>query len=181
MLFRSLTDQFLTHSRLDRNQHAFQFTEMDPRIAIEAAVAALRDKLEAPGCAFTLEASSPLPKVMADPGAIVTVLTNLLENALKYTGDDKRITLQAESTADAVLFSIIDNGVGLSRSDRKRIFEPYFQVDQRLSRAREGCGLGLSIVQRIVKAHHGSITVSSEPGKGSQFEVKIPRDSNPSE
>ena len=127
-----------------------------------------------PGCSFTLNADAHLPEISADHDGIVTILTNLLENALKYTGEAKRITLRAERSKGGLSLSVSDNGDGLSRSERKRIFEPYFQVDQRLSRAREGCGLGLSIVQRIVIAHRGRISVASESGKGCTFTVTIP-------
>jgi signal transduction histidine kinase len=169
-----LTDQFLTHSRLERNQHAFHFAPIDPRSVIDAAIAALRDKLDAPGCAFSLEAVHPLPEIFADRDALVTALTNLLENALKYSGDAKSITVRAEPSNDGLLLTVSDNGIGFTRAERKRIFEPFFQVDQKLSRAREGCGLGLSIVRRIVVAHSGRITVASEPGKGSRFSIALP-------
>ena len=169
-----LTDNFLTHSRLDRGQHAFAFASVGLRAVIDQAVAALRAKLDAPGCAFTLDVAEPLPVITADRDGLLTVLTNLLENALKYTGDEKRITLRVRSTPASVVFTITDNGVGLTRAERKQIFEPFFQADQKLTRAREGCGLGLAIVREIVTAHSGTIEVESEPGKGSSFIVTLP-------
>ncbi|MCE9611934.1 MAG: HAMP domain-containing histidine kinase [Chthoniobacter sp.] len=169
-----LTDNFLTHARLHRGQHGFTFERVVVRPVIDAAVAALRGKLDAPGCAFTLDVVEPLPDLIADHDALVTVLTNLLENALKYTGDDKRLSLRVRSTAEHVVFTVADNGVGLTRAERKQIFAPFFQADQKLSRAREGCGLGLAIVQEIVVAHRGTIVVESEPGAGSSFIVSLP-------
>ncbi len=169
-----LTDNFLTHSRLDRGQHAFTFAPVALRPVIDQAVAALRAKLEAPGCAFTIDVVEPLPELTADRDGLLTVLTNLLENALKYTGDLKRIALRVRSAADAIVFTVSDNGVGLTRAERKRIFEPFFQADQKLTRAREGCGHGLAIVREIVTAHRGTIVVESEPGNGSEFIVTLP-------
>ena len=169
-----LTDNFLTHSRLDRGQHAFTFAPVAVRGVIDAAVAVLRAKLQAPGCDFTLDVVEPLPDLLADRDGLHTVLTNLLENALKYTGDEKQITLRVRSTAERVVFTIADNGVGLTRAERKQIFEPFFQADQKLSRAREGCGLGLAIVREIVEAHRGTVAVESEPGQGSAFIVTLP-------
>ncbi len=169
-----LTDNFLTHSRLDRGAHAFTFVPVALRAVIDQAVAALRGKLDAPGCAFTLDVVEPLPEITADRDGLLTILTNLLENALKYTGDEKRITLRVRSNSDAVTLTITDNGVGLSRAERKHIFEPFFQADQKLTRAREGCGLGLAIVREIVLAHRGTVEVESEPGKGSAFVVTLP-------
>jgi len=169
-----LTDNFLTHSRLDRGQHAFTFAPVALRGVIDQAVSALRAKLNAPGCDFTLDIVEPLPDLTADHDGLLTVLTNLLENALKYTDDEKRISLRARATSNTVVFTVTDNGVGLTRTERKRIFEPFFQTDQKLTRAREGCGLGLAIVREIVTAHGGAIDVESEPGNGSAFMVTLP-------
>ena len=74
----------------------------------------------------------------------------------------------------SVLFSVEDNGIGLSPRDTRRIFKRFFQVDQRLSRSGSGCGLGLSIVKFIVTAHHGSVRVESQPGRGSTFTISLP-------
>jgi two-component system, OmpR family, phosphate regulon sensor histidine kinase PhoR len=74
----------------------------------------------------------------------------------------------------SVCFSVKDNGIGMSRRVVKKIFNKFYQADNSLSRRAGGCGLGLSIVKFIVDAHKGSITVESEPGKGSTFIVKIP-------
>ena len=169
-----LTDNFLTHSRLDRGQHHFTFIAVALRAVIDQSVAALRTKLDAPGCAFALDVIEPLPQLTADRDGLLTVFTNLLENALKYTGDEKRITLRVHASSDAVIFTVSDNGVGLTRAERQRIFEPFFQADQKLTRAREGCGLGLAIVCEIVTAHGGTIEVESEPGKSSDFIVTLP-------
>jgi signal transduction histidine kinase len=104
----------------------------------------------------------------------VTMLINLLDNALKYSGDEKRIRLRARREGEVLVFVVEDNGVGLTTAERRRIFEPFYQVDQKLSRTRQGCGLGLSIVQAIVTAHRGQIEIASEPGQGAAFAVRIP-------
>jgi len=112
---------------------------------------------------------------MADADALVTAVVNLLDNAYKYSGDEKQITLGASAENGAVFFAVKDNGIGLSPRDTKRIFKRFFQVDQRLSRSSGGCGLGLSIVKFIVTAHHGSVRVESQPGRGSTFTISLPR------
>jgi signal transduction histidine kinase len=171
-----LTDNFLTHSRLTSGRQNLAPAPVAPRAIIDSAVSALRAKLGAPGCDFTLDVVEPLPEIIADRDAMITVLTNLLDNALKYTGEEKHIILRARATQDAISFVVSDNGVGLNRGDRRRIFEPFFQADQKLSRSREGCGLGLAIIRGIVDAHHGTIEVESEPGTGSAFVVTLPLD-----
>jgi signal transduction histidine kinase len=169
-----LTEHFLTHSRLQHGQHSFAFAPVAVETVVHPALLALRPKLDAPGCHFTLDLPKPLPELMADRDSLVTVLVNLLDNALKYSGDDKHITLRARHDRGAVVIVVQDNGVGLTTAERNRVFEPFFQVDQKLSRSREGCGLGLSIVRAIVNAHRGRVEIQSEPGQGATFAVHIP-------
>jgi signal transduction histidine kinase len=169
-----LTEHFLTHSRLARGQQQFSFEPVAVESVVDPAVAALQSKLDAPGCTFTLDLAKPLPQIMADRDSLVTVLINLLENALKYSGDEKRITLRARREDMALVFVVEDNGLGLTTEQRRHVFEPFYQADQKLSRMRAGCGLGLSIVQAIIRAHRGRIEIASEPEKGAAFSVHIP-------
>jgi signal transduction histidine kinase len=111
---------------------------------------------------------------LADADAMTIALVNLLENAWKYSGDEKRIVLRAEQRNGAVTFAVDDNGVGLSPRESRRIFGRFYQVDQRLSREVGGCGLGLSIVDYIVRNHRGRVRVESKLGAGSTFIVEVP-------
>jgi len=169
-----LTEHFLNHTRLTHALYDFNFTAVSLRTIAEAAIAPLRTKLDAPDCTFTLELSEPLPEIIADHHGLVTVVINLLENALKYTNEIKRITLRARGDQQSAVLVVEDNGVGLTSTERKHIFEPFYQADRKLSRIREGSGLGLSIVQAIVEAHRGRIEVVSQPGGGSSFTVTLP-------
>ncbi len=169
-----LIDNFLTFSRMERNKRAFEMTTLAPeRIAAEA-IEAVRERFAAAGCRLETEIASGLPAVVGDRDALLTVLLNLLDNAYKYTRDDKHIMLRVYAADSNVCFKVADNGIGLSRRAMKRIFERFYQVDRSLSRSAGGCGLGLSIVKFIVDAHGGTIKVSSEPGRGSTFTVKLP-------
>jgi signal transduction histidine kinase len=85
--------------------------------------------------------------------------------------------LHAYREAGQVVFEVEDNGIGISPRDQKRIFRRFYQVDQRLARATGGCGLGLSIVEFIARAHGGAVRVKSQPGAGSTFRVSLPCDS----
>ena len=120
------------------------------------------------------DVAADLPDITADADALITVVLNLLDNAYKYTGDDKHIVLRAYAENGNVCIAVTDNGVGISRSAAKKIFQRFYQVDCRLSRNTGGCGLGLSIVKFIVKAHGGVIEVASRPNVGSTFKVKLP-------
>jgi signal transduction histidine kinase len=169
-----LIDNFLTFSRMERNKYAFGFKEVPVADIVEGAVTAVKERFNVPGCHFKTEAAADLPPVLADADAMVTAVVNLLDNAYKYSGEDKQITLRAAATNGSVLFSVEDNGIGLSPRDTRRIFKRFYQVDQRLSRTGGGCGLGLSIVKFIVSAHLGSVRVESQPGRGSIFTISLP-------
>ncbi|MHC4167583.1 MAG: ATP-binding protein [Planctomycetota bacterium] len=169
-----LIDNFLSFSRMERNKQAFTMTRTSPgRIAFDAAEA-VKTKFSAGQCEFGADIGEDLPDVMADGDAMITVLVNLLDNAYKYSYDDKRIELRAFAQDGKVCFSVSDNGLGMSRRSAKKIFNRFYQVDRSLSRGAEGCGLGLSIAKFIVDAHKGSIGVESRPGEGSTFTVKLP-------
>jgi signal transduction histidine kinase len=169
-----LIDNFLTFSRLERNKFNFKFEPIHPQQVVDDAIAAIGERCHRPDCHFELHTRPDLPLVTADHDALTTALINLLDNAWKYTGDQKRITLRTEAQNGNVRFEVKDNGIGISARESRRIFHRFYQVDRRLTRNAEGCGLGLSIVQSIVEAHRGSIAVSSEPGKGSTFTIEIP-------
>ena len=169
-----LIDNFLAFSRMERNKYAFDFKKLPATAIVEAAAAAVRERFQGPGCRFEVAPASELPPVLADADALVTALVNLLDNAYKYSGDNKRITLAAGAENGSVRFTVTDNGIGLAPRDTRRIFKRFFRVAQDLSRAGGGCGLGLSIVEFIVRAHLGSVRVESQLGRGSTFIIAIP-------
>lgn len=169
-----LIDNFLTFSRIERNKRVFDFTKVPAAQITQRAAAAVRERFLSGGCDFVVEESAALPEVFADADALVTVLLNLLDNAWKYSGEEKQITLSTAAQNGTVVFSVKDNGIGLKPRETRRIFNRFYQVDQGLARTGGGCGLGLSIVQYIVEAHHGSVRVESEPGRGSTFFVALP-------
>ncbi len=169
-----LIDNFLTFSRMERNKQAFQMRRVAPDSIARNAAEAVRTKFDKPSCHFEMEIAEGLPDVTADPDAMVTVLVNLLDNAYKYSQDEKHIALQVTSENHSVYFAVSDDGVGIPRRAMKRIFRRFYQVDRTLSRRAEGCGLGLSIARFIVDAHGGSLRAESRPGQGSTFIVTLP-------
>jgi signal transduction histidine kinase len=173
-----LIDNFLAFSRMERNKHAFQFAAVQPGDVASTAADTVRERFDAAGCRFDVEVASQLPTITADRDALVTVVLNLLDNAYKYTDNDKQISLHVTVGNGDVCFEVQDNGIGLSRRAAKRIFDRFYQVDQRLSRKGGGCGLGLAIVRFIVDAHGGTIDVRSQLGKGSTFTVRLPQDAS---
>ena len=165
-----LIENFLTFSRLERNKFKFQFARIHPQQVVESAIAAMGERSQG----VELQTQENLPSMHGDADALVTALLNLLDNAWKYSGDQKHIVLRTETRNGYVSFAVEDNGIGLSPRETKRVFHRFYQTDQRLARVAGGCGLGLSIVQSIVEAHHGTVHVESEPGHGSTFTIEIP-------
>ena len=167
-------EHFLAFSRLERGRQHFTFAAAPPSSIVDGAVDAVRDRVP-PGCDLLIELESDLPPVIADPEALTTALVNLLDNALKYTPADKRIRVQvSRDGGHSVLFAVGDNGIGIPSREHRRIFRRFYRVDQRLTRETGGVGLGLSIVELIVRAHGGSIGVTSEAGRGSTFTMRVP-------
>jgi signal transduction histidine kinase len=169
-----LIDNFLSFSRMERNKHAFDMAKTDPADIAAAAADAVRTKFDHENCSFTVTVDQNLAFVSADRDAMVTVLVNLLDNAYKYSYDDKQIELKVSAQDAGVSFTVTDKGIGMTAKQAKRAFDRFYQVDSSLSRRVEGAGLGLSIVKYIVDAHQGSISVKSIPGEGSTFTLKLP-------
>jgi len=177
-----LIDNFLTFSRMERNKQALETIRTKPALIARAAAEAVKTKFNEGKCEFKIQISEDLPDVLADHDAMVTVLVNLLDNAYKYSYDDKHIELRVSAEAcpersrgdSLVCFSVSDNGMGMSRRYARKIFKRFYQADRSLTRLAEGCGLGLSIAKFIVDAHKGSISVDSKAGEGSNFTVKLP-------
>jgi signal transduction histidine kinase len=164
-----LIENFLTFSRLERNRQKFDFRTTQPERVVRGAVEAVQDRF-----AVEIDLTPGLPPVRADEDALTTVLLNLLDNACKYTPGEKHIVLKAFPRNGHVVFAVQDNGIGIAPRERRKIFRRFYQVDQRLAREAGGCGLGLSIVEFIVRAHGGTVQVESEPGRGSTFSVELP-------
>ena len=158
---------------MERNKQAFGIIKTDPAEIAKAAAEAVQTKFNHENCKFTVTIDDNLPSIMADKDAMVTVLVNLLDNAYKYSYDDKQIELKVFSQDGYVCFLVKDNGIGMTRRQTKRVFDRFYQADSSLSRQAEGTGLGLSIVKFIVDAHKGQIEVESKPGKGSEFTVTL--------
>lgn len=169
-----IVQNFLTHARMESGLFAPDLQPLNLYDPIQLAVESLHIQLEPPHCQFSLNVSSDLPPVLGHTESLTTLFVNLLENALKYSTPPPVISLASEVTPTHVHITIQDQGIGIPENEISQIFFPFHQLDSRLSRSQEGCGLGLSIVQHIVRHHHASIQVTSTPGSGSTFSISFP-------
>ena len=122
----------------------------------------------------TLDAPDDLPVISADEHLLQEVISNLLDNAVKYSQPEGKIWLRAQRSGDTVRLSVSDEGVGISARDLPRIFERFYRADKARSRQIGGTGLGLSIVKHIAQLHGGTVEAASAPGRGSTISVLLP-------
>lgn len=169
-----LIENFLTFSRLERNRFTFEFARISPSRVLEGAAEIFRERMQGKGVEFAFFAEPGLPDIRGDADALVTALLNLLDNAFKYSGADKRIFMRGVVFHGRVRFQVEDNGIGLSPGEKRRVFNDFYQCDQRLSRQAGGCGLGLSIVRSIAEAHGGLVDVDTKAGSGAVFTMELP-------
>jgi two-component system phosphate regulon sensor histidine kinase PhoR len=116
----------------------------------------------------------PLPAVDGYANQLERAVSNLIDNAIKYSPRGGQIEVSAKRSAGYIQIEIADNGIGIPAQDLPRIFERFYRVDRSRSREMGGTGLGLSIVKHVAQAHRGMIEVSSTLGQGSTFRMRIP-------
>jgi two-component system sensor histidine kinase KdpD len=145
------------------------------RYNIIEVIAAVKDRLDSLTEKHKLEirVSHDLPQIEVDNNHVGQVLTNLVENAVKYSQENKPIVIEAEVVNTEMIISVSDEGIGIAPEFQPKIFTRFFRVDSS-ARNVKGTGLGLSICRGIVEAHGGKIWVKSEPGKGSKFSFSLP-------
>lgn len=169
----TMIETVLDFSRIESGKKQYDLHPVPVGEVVTAAVEAFRAQRVGASMTLTIDVAPDLPIVVLDRHAIAGAVLNLLQNAFKYSGDDKRITLRALKDGPDVVIEVQDNGIGIPRREQRRIFDRFYRVDSLLSRHTEGSGLGLSIAQRIIEAHHGRISVESAPGLGSTFRIHL--------
>ena len=141
---------------------------------IESALETLRPLVEAAGITLDEQLEPRLPDVKADPQRIAQVLSNLVGNSIKATGDGGRVTIRARSSGDHVQIAVEDTGTGIPTEQLAHIFDRFWQSERSSIRTR-GAGLGLPIAKGIIEAHGGRLWAESEPARGSFFYFTLPR------
>jgi two-component system phosphate regulon sensor histidine kinase PhoR len=171
-----LVNDLLLSARLET---AYQLN-LEP-VQLDELLSELLDEMQAkyPNAQFSFQANEESVVVNCDKTGLTSVALNLLENAVKYSGKQPRIDLLLESDEKKVVFSVIDNGIGIEDKEKKNIFNKFYRVGSEDTRKTKGTGLGLYIVRQIVRAHKGSIDVVNNKPQGTVFIVTLPY--NPAE
>jgi signal transduction histidine kinase len=171
----AMIDRVLTWRMAARDRDIVEMQTSSIRAAVEEAVQRFTRMTPPAETGLTVDITTALP-VRHDKRAIGEIVLNLLINAYKYTPQKKQIRLSVCDEDDRVAIAVQDNGIGIPQDAVKKIFEPFFRVDNGLRSKAPGAGLGLAIVRHMVKLHAGEITVESEPGRGSLFTIRLPAD-----
>ncbi|MET0421882.1 MAG: ATP-binding protein [Acidimicrobiia bacterium] len=153
---------------------------MPVSVLLQEAVDRMEPAAAAAGIGLRVENSAGDETMLCDRRQVVSAITNLLDNAVKYSERGSTIDVRASEGDGRVVFEVADHGIGIPRGDLERIFERFYRVDQARSRDTGGTGLGLAIVRHVAHAHGGEVTVTSVEGQGSTFTVSMPRAAIPS-
>ena len=166
-----IVNKILNFSKIEAGKRLYNLAETDLNKVVENVFSTYKFHLNNKGFDFNLEQQLNLPIVKADEEAISEALINLIDNAVKYSDDNKSIKLTTFSKNNLVIIEVEDNGIGVSERDKKKIFDKFFRVASGDIYNSKGTGLGLTIVKHIMDAHHGKIELNSQLGKGSTFKL----------
>lgn len=169
-----LVTDMLDVARIEEGRFGFEFHYINPTTLIEKVIESYTVKAKEKQIDLAFKKGTVLPAVKADPARIELVLSNFLDNALKYTPIGGKVTVSAEISWGYIKISVTDTGIGISQPEKVKLFSKFFRGANAVRLQTEGSGLGLFIVKNIVERHGGRIFVETEEGKGSIFSFTIP-------
>lgn len=169
-----LIDDLILFSTSEQNELELRFEPFQMQTLFNQIVNSSHQKAADRQVELAVNCAESLPTIMADPEKINWVLSQLVDNAIKFTPSGGRVTLQALQNDNFARISIIDTGIGIPENRLAEIFEPFHQLDSSSTRRYGGTGLGLALVKKIIEAHGAVINVQSEEGHGSTFEFILP-------
>jgi signal transduction histidine kinase len=169
-----LINNILDFSRIEAGRKEYRFAPTDVGRIVSEVIDAYRFQIEQQGFALEVTIADDLPEVNADKEALAQALLNLVNNAIKYSRDEKYLRLDVRRDGGRVLISVTDRGIGVAKGEQKKIFEKFYRAENSLVHDTKGSGLGLALVQHIMQAHGGAVEVESAPGKGSTFTLVLP-------
>jgi PAS domain S-box-containing protein len=168
-----LIEEVLTYSRMEMGREEIRTRLTDINSLLREVAGRIEPLARTKGLDFQLELPPGRPIVETDPAKVRQIVGNLVSNAVKFT-EHGRVTLSAKLEDTELLITVSDTGIGITPEQEKRLFDPFWQVEQGTTRRVGGTGLGLSISLRLAKLLGGEITVQSTPGQGSTFSLRLP-------
>lgn len=171
-----LINNLLDFSRIEAGGKQYRFEPTNLAGLVEQTLESYRYHLEQRGFELEEHLDAGLPAVQVDREAYSLCLLNLLDNAVKYSGDSRKVAVSLFRENGSAALGVEDHGIGIHRKDHRRIFEKFFRAGDPLVHNTKGSGLGLSLVKHVAQAHHGSVAVESSPGQGSKFTLRVPID-----
>jgi two-component system phosphate regulon sensor histidine kinase PhoR len=172
-----LIDNVLDFAKIERGMGVYEFADdMDIGEVVDRAIELSGRRVQAAEMTLESELEPELPPVRLDANAYTLAVLNLIDNAIKYAGDGKKIALSLHKRDDRIVLSVRDWGPGIDPEEHERIFERFYRAKAIRLKPIRGSGIGLALVRHIARAHHGDVEVSSAPGKGSTFSIWIPID-----
>ncbi len=170
----TLVENVLQSAVLDKGDFKLKLYDLDIHQTILNVVGQAKVRIEAKEGVLTTELNAKSPIINADKVHVINVLSNLIDNALKYSPSTPNIHIKTRNLNNGIIISVKDNGIGISKENTTKIFDKLFRVPTGNVHDVKGFGLGLSYVKAIVDKHKGSIKVSSQIGKGSTFSIHLP-------
>ena len=170
-----LIENILDLSRIESGRKTYTIVQSSIEDVVESTLKSFELHLKHSGFKVTYEGPErPLPRVQVDPDALGQALHNLIDNAVKYSGDSRNITVKIKAEKNAIVISVGDEGIGIARAEQEKIFDRFHRVSTGLVHEVKGSGLGLSLVRHIMQIHGGRVEVESGLGKGSTFSIYLP-------
>jgi two-component system phosphate regulon sensor histidine kinase PhoR len=170
----TLIDRLLDLGRMEAGSMVYDRQPESVAAVVDAALRAFEPIRLQQHVALTTDVPKQLPPILADRDMLSQALLNLLQNAAKYGGDSPAVDLTCRADNGHVELTVADRGPGIPMRERRRIFERFYRIDDRLDRKQEGSGLGLAIVRHVVQAHGGQVVVRNRPQGGAAFSLRIP-------
>jgi signal transduction histidine kinase len=170
----ALINNILDFSRIEAGRKEYDFRETDIAELVRNTLDTYRYQIEQQGFAFEEKLDASIPAIRVDREAIARALVNLVNNALKYSAEEKFLGIRLYRSDDHLKLEVIDRGIGIPRREQAKIFEKFYRTCDPLVHNTKGSGLGLSLVHHITQAHGGDILVESTPGRGSKFTLSLP-------
>ncbi|MBI3456356.1 MAG: HAMP domain-containing histidine kinase [Candidatus Rokubacteria bacterium] len=169
-----LIDNVLDFSRIEGGRRRYDRAPTPVEPLVRETLEAFSYPLTQQGFAVEVAVAGDLPEVSVDADAVSQALANLVDNAIKYSGERKVLRVEAAIQDGQLALSVADEGIGIPREEQARIFEKFYRVGRSETQGRRGSGVGLALVRHVAEAHGGRVTVESRPGAGSRFTLWLP-------